>query len=307
MNKQVITINDFEFSYFPCDQGSDKCMILILASSSDTNFIVKPAVKYFHELGINMVAFMPALKGEIYSGWKDFPLDKLGDTIDYVLAHGNKKVGLAGASATSIASLTGAVLFEKVSLVVVMAVMDYVMQGSHIKTKKSDPYKEWPAVNTSMFTYKGQQIPYSPYNLDNEAFNDLAWGQFKLGDFNILPMMDWIEQQKEFSQGLIPVEKAHAKIVMFGADNDTGCYAGNNVRRIAKRLEDANYAYGYEAHTYECCSHYIYPQKLITNLLPVGSSLLLGLMFKAERKQARECVKTRKAVDKEIRRVIQEW
>ena len=306
MKKEKITIGNFSFEYYPCSKKTDKVMILILASSSDTNFIAKPAAKYFQDLDVNMVSFMPVLDGQKYTGWKDFPLEKLEETIDWCLSHGNRKVGLAGASATSIVSLTAASLMEKVSLVIVMAVMDYVMQGSHIG-KRENGMKEWPAENMSMLTYHGEQIPYSPYNLTDQEFHNLSWGDFKRGDFNILKMMDWIEEQPEFERGLIPVEKAHAKIVAFGAENDTACYAARNIRRIGERLKKAGYAYGFEPHTYDCCSHYIYPQKLITNLLPIGSSFVLGLMFKAEKERAGECVEARRDVDRIIRKTLREW
>ena len=306
MKKEIITLGNFEFEYYPCPGGSDRTMITILASSTDTSFLIKPAAKYFLKQGVNVVSFMPVLKGESYSGWKDFPLDKVEETVHWCLDHGSKKVGVAGASATSITSLTCASLIPEISLVMVMAVMDYVMQASNT-IKENGKIKEWPEPNTSMFTWRGEQVPYSPYNLTKEEFEALAWDSYKRGDMNLLPLMDHIEKQPEFSRGFIPAENAHARIILIGADNDTGCFAGRNVRRLEKRLKDASYAYGVEAYTFPCCSHYIFPQSLVTNLLPIGSSLVLGLMFRSEKEHPKECAATRKEVDRICRRVISEW
>ena len=49
------------------------------------------------------------------------------------------------------------------------------------------------------------------------------------------------------------------------------------------------------------------PQSMLTTMLPVGSGLLIRLMFKAGRQYPRECKQTRMDIDRKLSQAIAEW
>ena len=62
-----------------------------------------------------------------------------------------------------------------------------------------------------------------------------------------------------------------------------------------------------EALLYEHGTHFVFPQSMLTTMLPVGSGLLIRLMFKAGRQYPRECKQTRLDIDRKLSQAIAEW
>lgn len=308
MKARKIERDNFTWTYYECPNPTNKAIILSLGGYSDKRPIFKAAAQYLTEIGTNVVTFLPVQGSEKYSGWKNFPIERAEDIVAWLRTEGNEKIGVAGASTTSAVSLTLASRIPDISIVFAFAVMDFLFQGFNVG-KRADGIKEWPEENSSMLSYRGEPVPYSPFHMTPKEYDALAWGRAdsKPGDYNFLGWCEHIEKQPDFENGLIPVENAHAKIYAFGAKDDTGCPAVMHIQRMGDRLARAGYQYGYEPHIYEHCSHYIFPEGMVRHILPIGSSLLFGRMFKSERLYPKECAEARKDVDSVVRNAVLEW
>lgn len=62
-----------------------------------------------------------------------------------------------------------------------------------------------------------------------------------------------------------------------------------------------------EALLYEHGTHFVFPQSMLKTMLPVGSELLIRLMFKAGREAPAACRRTRIDIDEKLTHSILTW
>ena len=58
---------------------------------------------------------------------------------------------------------------------------------------------------------------------------------------------------------------------------------------------------------YEHGTHFAFPESMLKMMLPVGSSLLVKVMFKAGRENPSACKQTRQDIDRKLTQLIREW
>ena len=75
--------------------------------------------------------------------------------------HGNQKIGIVGASTTGTLALTAASYFKDITLTIGLTPSDFIWQG--FMQGKRDGCKEWPMEGESLFSYKGEPLPYMPF------------------------------------------------------------------------------------------------------------------------------------------------
>ena len=56
----------------------------------------------------------------------------------------------------------------------------------------------------------------------------------------------------------------------------------------------------FEAWLYEHGTHFAFPESMLRMMLPVGSALLVWVMFKAGKEYPRECMQTRLDIDRRL-------
>ena len=120
--------------------------------------MARSAVKWLLRLGVNVLTMSPAKKDY---GHHNYPLERIEKAIARLKSHGNKKIGIAGASTTGTLALTAASIFGDISLTVAMTPSDFVWQG--FMQGKKDGCNEWPIDGESLFSYKGKPLPYMPF------------------------------------------------------------------------------------------------------------------------------------------------
>ena len=79
------------------------------------------------------------------------------------------------------------------------------------------------------------------------------------------------------------------------------------IRRMMKRLDELSHDCTAEALLYKHGTHFVFPQSMLTAMLPAGSGLLVRLMFKAGRDYPKECRQTRLDIDRKLSQAIAEW
>ena len=294
--------------YFQGREETDKAVIVSLGTS-DHDRMSKAAAKYLTSLGCDVVTLAPVLAGGKYDGWHRFPLESYEEIAGWLAKQGVQKIAVAGGSTTGMISLVAASYIPDISLALIFTGCDFLFEGFLMHQKKGKRV-EVPAHGQSPLTWRGAEIPFSPYNLDDKTYHTMTYGSEKIyGELYSIPLFEHVEKQADFSRGLIPVENAQARIVMFGAKDDTLWTTTKYMERIEKRLQDKDYAYGFEKHIYEYGTHFVFPQGIMKGIIPCPGLIrfFVGKMFKSGKAHAKECEATREDIDRHVRSAISRW
>ena len=76
---------------------------------------------------------------------------------------------------------------------------------------------------------------------------------------------------------------------------------------MEKRLAERAHACEVEALVYEHGTHFVFPESMLKTMLPVGSGLLVKMMFKAARENPKACRETRRDIDRRVTENIRAW
>ena len=105
----------------------------------------------------------------------------------------------------------------------------------------------------------------------------------------------------------IKVEKIHGKILFVGAEDDVLWDTCKYIRRMEKRLSELPHECSWESLLYERGTHFVFPESMLKSMLPIGSGLLVKIMFKAAKEHPKECKETRIDIDKRLKKALKEW
>ena len=289
--------------YYPNTIPSTKAMIAMLGDSSDDH-MVKSGVKWFHKRGCNVMAMSPGKKDYSHH---DYPLERINRAIQFLKSQGNQKIGIVGASTTGMVALAAASLFSDLTLTIAMTPPDFIMEG-FIRDGK-DGAEERPSDGSSL-TWQGRPLPYLPYAYRHPRYWQQVMADSKASGNKIAsrPMFEESERLHSIrEEERIKVENIKGKLIFVGAEDDVLWDTCKYIRRMMKRLDTLPHDCTAEALLYEHGTHFVFPQSMLTTMLPVGSGLLVRLMFKAGRQFPKECKQTRLDIDEKLSRFIAEW
>ena len=102
-------------------------------------------------------------------------------------------------------------------------------------------------------------------------------------------------------------QRIRGKIICIGAEDDVLWDTCRYIRRMEERLETTPHDAVLESWLYEHGTHFAFPQSLLKQMLPLGSGLLVSLMFKAGKEHSKECRETREDIDRRLKRALSEW
>ena len=105
----------------------------------------------------------------------------------------------------------------------------------------------------------------------------------------------------------IKVERIKGKVVCIGAEDDVLWETCRYIRRMQERLASLPHDCDFEAWTYEHGTHFAFPESLLRMMLPVGSGLLVRIMFKAGKEHPKECKATRIDIDRRLTELLRNW
>ena len=289
--------------YYPNPVPSCKAMIAMLGDSSDDH-MVKSSVKWLHKYGCNVMAMSPGKKDY---GHHDYPLERIDGAIQFLKSQGNQKIGIVGASTTGMVALAAASLFPDLTLTIAMTPPDFIMEG-FIRDGK-DGAEERPSYGSSL-TWRGRPLPYLPYAYRHPRYWQQVMADSKTSGNKIAsrPMFEESERLHPIrEEERIKVENIKGKLIFVGAEDDVLWDTCKYILRMMKRLDTLPHDCTAEALLYEHGTHFVFPQSMLTTMLPVGSGLLVRLMFKAGRQYPKECKQTRLDIDEKLARFITEW
>lgn len=306
MKKQVFTAekDGFNGAWYENPAGSRRGVILMLGDSSEDRMAVCGA-KWLHENGCHVMAMSPDKKDY---GHHNYPLERFAKAIGFMKAQGCEKLGVIGASTTGMLTLVAASYYPELTLTVAFSPSDFVMEGFYQDGK--DGMRERPGDGESSVSWRGEPLPYLPYAYRHPEYWQKIQEESKAGG-------DFIASRKLFDESerrhplqeeeKIKVERIHGRIICIGAEDDVLWDTCRYIRRMEARLAKTPHESSFEAWLYDHGTHFAFPESMLKKMLPVGSSLLVRIMFRAGKEHPKECRETRIDIDRRLRQVFLAW
>lgn len=299
-----VETDGFYGAYWKCKEETD-CGVIAMLGDDPEDYMARSAVKWLLRKGVNVMTMSPGKKDY---GHHNYPLERIETAIGWMKAHGNRKIGIAGASTTGTLALTAAAYFPDITLTIAMTPSDFIWQG--FMQGEKDGCKEWPIEGESLFSYRGKPLPYMPFVYQHPKYWQVVQAESKrAGDMlNSRKLFDDSEAAHPLQEAeMIPVENIKGKLLAIGAEDDGLWDAAKYVRRMENRLAQKPHDCQVEAVTYQHGTHFVFPESMIKTMLPIGSGLFVKLAFHAAREYPKECKATRGDIDRRVSKALQDW
>ena len=294
----------FYGAYWDCGKNSDAAIIAMLGDDAE-DYMAKCAVKWLHGYGINVMTMSPARKDYSHH---NYPIERIGSAIEELKRHGNKKIGITGASTTGMLSLAAASFYSDITLTMAFTPSDFIWQG--FMQGKKDGCGEWPVEGESTISKDGKPLPYMPFVYQHPDYWNKIQESTK-GSGNFLCSRVIFDDSEAAGllteEAMIKVENIKGKLLLVGADDDTLWDTGKYIRRMDERLKSKPHECSYEVMLYKYGTHFIFPESLLKKIASFASEPFMKIMFRSEKEHPEECKKTRKDIDAKVDRVLREW
>ncbi|MBQ6238927.1 MAG: acyl-CoA thioester hydrolase [Firmicutes bacterium] len=283
---------------------AQKGIILMLGDSSE-DYMAACGAKWLNKQGIHVLAMSPDKKDY---GHHSYPLERFAKALAYMKSHGCGKFGIVGASTTGMLALVAASYYPELSLTVAISPSDFVMEGFYRDGK--DGATERPGDFESSLSWQGQQLPFLPYAYRHPEYWQKIQEESKAGGDKIASRKMFDESERRHpiqEEERIKVERIHGRVICIGAEDDVLWDTCRYIRRMEERLATRQHESTFESWLYDHGTHFAFPESLLKMMLPIGSGLLVSMMFKAGKEHPKECRETRIDIDRRIRKVLAEW
>lgn len=299
-----VDADGFHGAYWPC-RGGSACAVIAMLGDDAADYMARSAVKWLMKLGVNVMTMSPGKKDY---GHHNYPLERIETAIAWLKAHGNQKIGIAGASTTGTLALTAAAMFPEISLTIAMTPSDFVWQG--FMQGKKDGCKEWPIAGESLFSYYGKPLPYMPFCYQHPQYwQVIAEETRQSGDMLASrKLFDDSEAAHPITEdAYIKVENIRGRLLLIGAADDSLWDTAKYIRRMERRLAEKTHDCTVETAVYAHGTHFVFPEGMLKTILPIGFGLFMKLAFRAAKQFPEACRQTRMDIDRRITAAIQAW
>lgn len=306
MKKEIKTVESdgFHGVYWPHPRGSNCCVIAMLGDDTK-DLVAKGGVRWLQKRGMNVLTMSPAKKDY---GHHNYPLERFESAIAFLKARGNVKTGIVGASTTGMLALVAASFFPEITMTIAISPADFVMEGFYQDGK--DGAHERPGDGESSVSYHGEPLPYLPYAYRHPEYWQKISEETKRRGAMIASRDLFDESEKRHplrEEEKIKVENIKGKILLIGAEDDVLWDTCKYIRRIEQRLKEKAHDCSIVPLIYEHGTHFLFPQSMLTGILPVGSGLLISMAFQEAKQHPNECRETRVDVDAQISSELIKW
>ncbi len=299
-----VDADGFHGAYWPC-RGGSACAVIAMLGDDAADYMARSAVKWLMKLGVNVMTMSPGKKDY---GHHNYPLERIETAIAWLKAHGNQKIGIAGASTTGTLALTAAAMFPEISLTIAMTPSDFVWQG--FMQGKKDGCKEWPIAGESLFSYHGKPLPYMPFCYQHPQYwQVIAEETRQSGDMLASrKLFDDSEAAHPITEdAYIKVENIRGRLLLIGAADDSLWDTAKYIRRMERRLAEKPHDCTVETAVYAHGTHFVFLEGMLKTILPIGSGLFMKLAFRAAKQFPEACRQTCMDIDRRITAAIQAW
>lgn len=233
--------------YFAGTKSPSKVVIAAGGASCDEKTSVLMS-RFIREAGYNVLVLGFYL-------WKGLPKNLAAIPVDYVekaIRWLKEEKGIEGIAMTAVSTgagytLLAASLIPEIGCVIPVVPYDYVMEGTTSSFRR---------LGTSVYTWHGDEIPYSPWTLIDKGIPRILLAAAKDKRYGLARFMRYgYDHNPTAEASRIKVEDMHADILLLAAKDDDCWPSDTAVSRIVKILADAQYPYRVESHIYEKASH----------------------------------------------------
>ena len=308
MNKQVFIPERDGFcgAWYPLPtaQKTD-CAVILMLGDSAVDRMAASGAKWLHRQGCHALAMSPDKKDY---GHHNYPLERFGKAIEFLKAQGCGKIGIVGASTTGMLALVAASYYPEISLTIAVSPPDFIMEGFYQDGK--DGMRERPGENESSVSWQGSALPYLPYAYRHPEYWQKILAESKAGGDKIASRKMFDESERSHpvqEEEKIKVERIRGRVICIGAEDDVLWDTCKYIRRIEQRLCETPHECVFEAWLYKHGTHFAFPESMLKIMLPVGSSLLVSVMFRAGKEHPEECRETRLDIDRRLQKALREW
>ena len=189
--------------------------------------------------------------GHLPKSEKELPLEYFEKAVQWLKQHPNvdsTRLGIIGNSLGGEAALLFASKFPVFKALVGVVPSHVVWQFGELGMKDTIP--------TSSFSYEGKPIPYVPFKLTNEIYQDGlksgVWGKMFENSLNHSPAI---------AKAAIEVEKINAPILLFSGKDDSHWPSTLMSDAIIERLKKNNYPFEYRHISYPETGHFLFVRK----------------------------------------------
>ena len=307
MTREYFSIerDGFYGTYYPCRSGSEYMVIMQIGDNTD-DILAKAGVKFAHELGVNVLAMSPD-RGSY--AFHDFPIERYGMAIEEGRKRGNCHFAIMGASTTGMTSLVAASYYPEITLTIALTPSDWIMEGYY--RGKRDGCGEWPGNGReSTLSWKGRPLPFMPFSKRHPDYYQSVVEEGKRnGDmFRSRPLFDESEGMcTDMEACRVRTEDIKGHVVFVGAEDDALWDTCRYIRRIDEHLKKVPHECTYEIHTFEKGTHFVFPERMFRKICPGSGTLMTFIAFKAGREYPKECLKTRREIDRILENAIKSW
>lgn len=242
-------------------------------------------------------------------GHHSYPIERFEKAISVIRQKKNKKIGIVGASTTGMLALVAASYYcNDISLTIAMSPCDFIMEG-FVRDNK-DGMKERPADGESTVTIGGKQLKYLTYAYRHPQYWQMLQKEAKEGG-DIAASRKMFDESERLhpirEEEKIKVENIKGRILFIGAEDDVLWNTCKYIRRMDERLKTMTHDSEYEICLYPHGTHFVFPEGMLKQMLPIGSGLLVRFAFRAGRKYPKECRAIRLDIDAKVTRTLREW
>ena len=304
MQKFTVEKEGFIGAWYEGPAGGKKAIILMIGDSS-TDRMAKCGAGWVIRNGCHALTMSAGKKDY---GHHNYPLERFGKAISFLRSKGIEKIGIAGASTTGMLALIAASYYPEITLTIAMSPSDFVMEGFYRDGK--DGMTERPGDNESTVSWQGKPLPYLPFAYRHPEYWQKIREESKNGGDKIASRRMFDESEKRHplqEEEKIRIERIKGKIVFVGAEDDVLWDTCRYIRRMEERLQRVPHECTWETLLYEHGTHFVFPESMLKSMLPIGSGLLVKIMFKAGRDYPKECRETRKDIDHRLSEIIRKW
>lgn len=299
-----VKTDGFYGAYWKNKKETNSAIIAMLGDDAE-DYMAKSCVKWLMKKGVNVLTMSPGKKNYSHH---NYPLERIEKAIEWLKNNGNKKIGIVGGSTTGTLALTAASYFPDITLTMAMTSSDFIWQG--FEQGKKDGCREWPVEGKSLFSYCGKPLPYMPFCYKHPEYWQVVKSETKKSG-NMIDSKKIFDDSEEAhpitEDEFIKIENIKGKLLMIGAEDDCLWNAAKYVKRAEKRLSEKSHDCDAEFVAYKHGTHFVFPESLLKKIFPIGSGLLLKMMFKAAKEFPKECKETRIDIDKRLSKAIKEW
>lgn len=292
------TLNEHGFTgvYFPGTHSPDTAIIAVGGASCDEKTSISMS-RYLRNAGYNVLVLGFYL-------WEGLPKELVSIPVDYVekavkWLKQEKEIGniaMTGASTGAGYTLLSASLIPDIGCVIPVVPFDHVMEGTTNRFKR---------LHRSVYTWHGEDIPYSPWTLIDQGMPGIIAGTVKEKKYGLKRMYRYgYDHNPVTAESRIKVENMHADVLFIAVKDDDAWPSDVAVPRMVQVLKNTKYPYRIESHIYEKASH------ALTDGLDEMTGYArwaLEHMLPAEKKYPQECEAARQDSFRRILRFLEEW